>query len=199
MISTRVQAADPKDLRALVFGRGSLWRNLLVASLPIALLIGLAAFALSRSVGVSVALALVFFFTSARSNIGFFRNVRRIESESEALVECIEVEASYVLDLEPQGSNGPVVALLSESGDCLLLVGQWLLEQKKFPSRHMRVYRWRVDGEPIRTESLGPKVKPEHSFAGLKNTHLVAQIHIFPAKLESLAHDLDIALSAGAG
>lgn len=195
MISRTVRAADPKDLKALKSGRGSFWRNILVVTLPIAILLGLALFAFARSYWVSISLPLVLLGASIHSNVGFFRMVRRIESSPESAVECIEVEAAHIIDLEPQGSNGPVIALLTESGECLLLVGQWLLEQKKFPSRKMRIYRWSSDGEPIRTESLGPKVRPVQSNAGLKKTHRVGTVHIFPAKLETLEHDLDVALS----
>jgi hypothetical protein len=191
----RVQAADPKDLKALKLGRGSLWKNILGVTLPGAIFVGLALFVLTRSYWISVSLPLILLAASIHSNLGLLRKVRRIDAAPEAAVECIEVEATHVLDLEPQGSNGPVIALLTESGECLLLVGQWLLEQEGFPSHSMRVYRWSSDGEPIRIESLGPKLKPVQSNAGLKNSHRAANIHIFPAKLATLEHDLDVALS----
>lgn len=199
MISRRVQAADPRDLKALKSGSGSLSKNIFAVALPVVVLTGLALFAFTRSYWASIGLPLVLFVASTCSNVVFFRRVRCIESAPESAVECIEVEAMHVIDLEPQGSNGPAVALLTESGECLLLVGQWLLRQKKFPSRSMRIYRWLSDGDPIRTESLGPKVKPIQSSAGLKNKHRVGTIHIFQARLETLEHDLDVALSRGYG
>ena len=193
MISRQTQAADRKDLKALTAGSGSLGRNLLL-SFTLALLVALALFALFKSALVSVALPLAFFLASAYSNVRFFGNVNRIQASPEAAVECIEVQASHIVDLEPHGSNGPVIAFLTEDGQCLLLVGQWLLQQRKFPSNHIRVYRWCSDGEPIRTESLGPKRKPVQSNAGLKRTHRVTSVQTFMARLESLEHDLDVAL-----
>ena len=195
MISRRIQAADPKDLKALQGGRGSLLKNLVGLALPIALFMGLGLFALTRSWWVSGGLSLTFLLASAYSNIAFFRGVQRVQSAPESAVECIEVEAAHVYDLEPQGSNGPAIALLTEAGECLLLVGQWLLEQKRFPARHVRVYRWTADGEPIRIESVGPKVKPVQSNAGLKLRHRPQAIQVFSARIESLEDDLDAALT----
>jgi hypothetical protein len=73
----------------------------------------------------------------------------------------------------------------------LLLVGQWLLRYRSFPSKSFRLYQWADTRKPIRLEPTGRRIKPEHSTVQLRANYRLSDVEVFEATPETLQHDLD--------
>jgi hypothetical protein len=95
------------------------------------------------------------------------------------------------LGVEPLGDHGPALVFFADNSKALLLVGQWLLEYRSFPSSSFRLYQWADTKEPIRIEPTGKRVKPEHSTVQLRPSYRLADVEVFEATPETLQHDLD--------
>ena len=193
MIRTFHTSADNRDFKAMTRGKGSLGRNLLFISLPIAFFLFAAVFLIWRSPIAGIVVALVAFGASAWSNVRFFSDVRRrksISSDGQAVV-VTEVQASRILDIEPLGSHGPVFVFFADDGKALLLVGQWLLSARSFPCASFRLYQWADTKRPIRIESLSRRFKPEQSTVQLRSTYRLSDVEVFDATPETLQSDLD--------
>jgi hypothetical protein len=95
------------------------------------------------------------------------------------------------LDIEPLGSHGPAWVFFGDGSKALLLVGQWLLSFRSFPSRSFLLYRWADTKKPIRIKSTGKRVKPEHSTVSLRAEHHLNDVEVFDATPETLKDDLD--------
>ena len=174
-------------------GRGSLGRNLLLAALPVALFPFALVYIVWRSLIAASIVGVVVFVASAVSNVRFFSKLRhRQESRADSeAVEVTEVQASRVLDIEPLGSHGPALVFFAGDGKALLLVGQWLLRYRSFPSTSFRLYQWADTKKPIRIEPTGRRVKPEHSTVQLRASYRLTDVEVFEATPETLQHDLD--------
>lgn len=193
MIRTFPTSADDRDFKAMTSGKGSLGRNFLFISLPVAFFLFAAVYLIWRSAIAGIVVALVAFGASAWSNVRFFSNVRRrksISSYGQAVV-VTEVQASRVLDLEPLGSHGPVFVFFADDGKALLLVGQWMLSVRSFPCASFRLYQWAETKEPIRIEPLSRRLKPEPSTVQLRSTYRLSDVEVFDATPETLQSDLD--------
>ena len=192
MIRTSLAEADARDLKAIAPPGTTPARNILLGTLPISAGIFVVVYLVSRSLSLAAVLSLGLGTTSLVSNYRFFRGVaRRTSQQTDArAVEVIDVDASRVFDIEPLGSHGPAMVFFTEDGKALLLIGQWLLEQRKFPTRSFCVRRWSDTGKPIRVESRGPRIKPEHSAIQVPSTTRIRDIEIFDATPETLEHDL---------
>jgi hypothetical protein len=186
---------EAADLGALTKGRGSLARNILMLTAPVTVGLLAAVYVISRSWPAAAVIAGLFLVGSVTSNVRFFRKVRaRTASGADGtLVEVMEVEASRVFDIEPQGSHGPAYCFFAGDGQAVLLVGQWLLERRKFPTLSFRLSRWSQDGTPIRIEAIGKKVKPEPSTVSLRGGYSNCDVEVFPASPDTLQRDLDTA------
>ena len=192
MIRSFRQAAGPKDLHSLVPAGDSLGRNLLRGALPVSVVVFGVVYLVSRSPWLAGGVAAVVFAASLKSNVSFFRDVnRRKGSADPEAVEVIEVEASRVFDIEPLGSHGPAYVFFSDDGRALLLIGQWLLQRRKFPTQSFRLHRWADTGEPIRIMPSGGKIKPEQSNVRVPSSPRVPDIAIITAAAETLQDDLD--------
>jgi hypothetical protein len=103
MMNIYHRAANDLDLKALIQGRGSPGRNLLVVVLPVSLVLFGAVYFLWRPLLAAVSAAGVgVFLASTFSNIRFFRNVegrKRLKTNARA-VEVFEISASRVLDID---------------------------------------------------------------------------------------------------
>jgi hypothetical protein len=198
MIRVSHRATNDSDLTALTKGAGSLVRNLLVVTVPLTLVIFAGVFWLSKSTIVAAVVAGLLMIGSTVSNVRFFRDVRGRErtKDDPTAVEVIEVEAFRVLDIEHLGSHGPAYCFFASDGQALLLVGQWLLERRKFPTLAFRLNRWSDNGEPIRLEPIGKKVKPEQSRVALRGTYKNRDIELFRAAPETLQQDMDNAFGS---
>jgi hypothetical protein len=95
------------------------------------------------------------------------------------------------VDVEPLGSHGPAWVFFAADGKAMLLVGQWLLRHRSFPSTSFRLYQWADTKNPIRIEPTGRRVKPERSTAQLRPNYRLTDIEVFDAAPETLQHDLD--------
>lgn len=193
MIRTSRSSADDRDFRAMTRGKGSLGRNLLLAAFPLTLFLFGLVYVVWRSLIAASIVGVLVFAASALSNVRFFRDVRRrqeLRADSEA-VEVTEVEASRVLDIEPLGSHGPALVFFAGDGKALLLVGQWLLRYRSFPSTSFRLYQWADTKKPIRIEPTGRRVKPEHSTVQLRASYRLTDVEVFETTPETLQHDLD--------
>lgn len=139
------------------------------------------------------------FVGSVISNVRFFRKVHAREASKVdvAAVEVLDVEASRVLDIDHVGDHGSAYCFFAGDGNAVLLVGQWLLKYRKFPSLSFRLARWSDSGEPIRIEVIGKKVKPEHSAIGLKDNYSHNDIEVFNASPDTLQQDLQNAFGTG--
>jgi hypothetical protein len=198
MIRTFRKAADPADLRALTPTNDTLILNVLRGTLPLSLAVSGVTYLISRSLMVAGSVGALLFAASLTSNLRFFRGVARRKESTEAdAVEVIEVEASRIFDIQHLGSHGPAYVFFGADGKALLLIGQWLLEQRKFPARSFRLHRWTDTGEPIRIESTGGRMKPEQSAVVVPSTGRVPDIAIFDATPETLQDDLDRLTHAG--
>ena len=174
-------------------GKGSLGRNLLLISLPVALFLFVLVYVISRFLVLGLIIGLVAFVASAWSNVRFFSAVRRRKAGSSTgqAVAVTEVQASQVLDIEPLGSHGPALVFFADEGKALLLVGQWLLNVRSFPSTTFRLYQWADTKEPIRNETTGRRVKPKPSTIQLRATYRLSDVEVFDATPQSLQSDLD--------
>jgi hypothetical protein len=193
VIRTFQTSADDSDFNAMTRGKGSLGRNLLFISLPMALFLFTLVYVISRSPIAGLIVGLVVFGASAWSNVRFFTNVRHrksISSDGQAVV-VTEVQASSVLDIEPLGSHGPVFVFFAADGKALLLVGQWMLSARRFPCASFRLYQWADTKEPIRIEPLSRRLKPEPSRVQLRSTYSFSDVEVFEATPGTLQSDLD--------
>jgi hypothetical protein len=174
-------------------GKGSLSRNLLLVSLPAALVVLAVVYAVWRSPPVALAVGAGVFATSVWSNGRFFGEIRRRKESrgDREAVQVTEVDASRVLDIETSGSHGPALVFFADNGKALLLAGQWLLGHRSFPSCSFRLYQWADTKKPIRIEPTGKRVNPEHSTAQLRPSYRLADVEVFEATPETLQHDLD--------
>ena len=172
---------------------GSLASNLLAVTLPLSAVIFGGVYLLSRSLIAAGVVAGIFLSASAVSNVRFFNEFRRRQGSTgdAAAVEVIEVEADRVLDIEPLGSHGPALCFFLGEGRALLLIGQWLLEQRSFPTKTFRLHRWADSKQPIRIESLGARITPEHSTVRLRSDHRIGDVEVFEATPDTLQADLD--------
>ena len=197
MIRTFQTTADPRDFRAMVRGKGTLRSNLLFVLLPVALAVFGLVYAIWRSPIAASAAAVALFAAGAWSNVCFFSKVnrRRSSAETTTAVDVIEVQASRVLEIEHLGSHGPAWIFFAD-GAALLLVGQWLLEQKRFPSASFRLHRWSDTKEVIRIEPAGKRLRPEHSNACLRPSYRFTDVEVIQAAPDTLQGDLDRAFDA---
>jgi hypothetical protein len=186
---------EEADLGALTKGRGSFARNVLMFTAPGTVVLLAAVYLISRSWLAATAIAGLFLVGSVTSNARFFRKVRdrRASGADRTMVEVMEVEATRVIDIEPQGSHGPAYCFFAGDGQAVLLVGQWLLERRKFPTLAFRLSRWVEDGQPIRIEAIGKKVKPEPSTVSLRGGYSNRDVEVFTARPDTLQQDLDAA------
>ncbi len=196
MIARSTRACEPRDLRAVTHGRGSPWRNILQVALPISIVIGVLVYGLSRSLIAAVALGSPLLLASAWSNLSFFRGVERRQRSGSADDSVIvwDVEAETVVEIEHLGSNGPAWVFFSGDGRALLLIGQWLLEKRSFPTLEFRLSCWDDDGEPIRIDSRGKRVHPTEVGVALRGEHRFGSVQLLRARIETLQQDLDAAL-----
>ncbi len=111
----------------------------------------------------------------------------------------MEIQASRVLGIEPLGSHDPALVFFAGDGKALLLVGQWLLSYRSFPSTSFRLYQWADTKKPIRIEPTGRRISPEHSTVQLRPSYRFADVEVFEATPETLQNDLDRAFDKKAG
>lgn len=196
MLKIYNRAASDLELKAMNRSGYSLGRNLITASLPVAVALFGGIYWKWRSVLAASLVAVGFFTASALSNVRFFREAKRRERLKADLnaVEVLEVSASRVLDIEPIGDHGPALCFFVETGKALLLVGQWLLECDSFPSESFRIYRWSDTKRPIWIEVTGRPIDTEHSTVRLRPSHRFGKLKLFNATPETLQADLDRAL-----
>ena len=193
MIRTSYRAADELDLKATARSRGSLMSNLFMVSLPLAAILFAGGYVLSRSILIASLISGGFLVASAVSNMRFFKEVKRRQrllGDAQA-VEVIEVEVSRVLDIEPLGDNAPALCFFTAGGKALLMVGQWLLEERSFPSTAFRLLRWSDTKKPIRIESTGAEIIPEHSTVQLHSDYKIGYVELFEASPETLQQDFE--------
>jgi hypothetical protein len=193
VIRTFQTSVSDRDLRATAQGKGSPGRNLLLVSVPAAVLLFAVVYVACRSWSAASAVGVILLVASAWSNGRFFREVRRRQqSRADAgAVLVTEVAASRALDIEPLGDHGPALVFFASEGKALLLVGQWLLDCRSFPSSTFRLYQWADTKKPIRIEPTGRRVKAEHSTVQLRPSYHLADVEVFEATPETLQHDLD--------
>ncbi len=193
MIRILQTPVDERDVRAITRGKGSPGRNLLVVSLPAALFLFAVVYVFCRSWLAASVVGVIVLVASAWSNGRFFSEVRRrqrVRGDTEA-VQVTEVEASRVLDIEPLGSHGPALVFFAAEGKALLLVGQWLLRCRSFPSTSFRLYQWADTKKAIRIEPTGRPVNPEHSTVQLRASYHLMDAEVFEATPQTLQQDLD--------
>jgi hypothetical protein len=192
MIRIYNRAIDDADLKEMKKGHGSLFRNLLKVTLPIFLVLFVVFYLVFKSLLAAATISGLFLIASMLSNIRFFREVRRRETSKgdEQAVQVMEVEAFRVFDIEHLGSHGPAYCFFVDNGKALLLVGQWMLPYRRFPSLSFSLHRWSDSGEPIRVEVRGGRVKPEHSTVALRQGYRNSDIELFDANPETLQEDL---------
>jgi hypothetical protein len=173
MMNIHHRAAKDLDLKALIQGRRSPGRNLLVVVLPVSLVLFGGVYFLWRSLLAASAAGVGVFLASTFSNIRFFRNVegRKSRKTNARAVEVFEISASRVLDIDFIGDDGPALCFFVGSGKALLLVGQWLMDYKSFPCESFRFHRWSDTKKPIRIEVTGPTIESERSYAQLRASH----------------------------
>ncbi|HYL83200.1 MAG TPA: hypothetical protein VE263_03120 [Candidatus Angelobacter sp.] len=196
MLKIYSRAASDRDLKAMKRAGGSLGRNLITATLPVAALLFGGVYWKWRSVFAATLVAVGVLLASALSNVRFFREARRRENQkaNSNAVEVLEVTASRVIDIEPMGDNGPAFCFFVESGKALLLVGQWLRECDSFPAEAFRLYCWSDTKKPIWMEVTGRAIEAEHSTVCLRAFHRFGKINLFDATPETLQADVDKAL-----
>ena len=187
------RAANDLDVQALSVERGSLGRNIVIVSLPSAVIVFGVVYAMWRSVTTASIIATGLFLASLLSNIRFFRSVKRRESlkKDATAVDVFDVSARHVLDLEPVGDNSPALCFFVGDGKALLLVGQWLLKYEAFPAESFRLHRWADSKKPIRIEVTGRALDAKQSGVRLRPSHRFGKIEVFDATPETLQADLD--------
>jgi hypothetical protein len=193
VLNKSYRAANEHDIQATTGSRGSLGCNILVVCLPVSIISFGGVYFFRRSVLAASLVATSIFVASSLSNIRFFRNVKRRQNSMVVAnaVEILEVTASRVMDIEPQGDNAPAYCFFVGEREALLLVGQWLLEYGSFPSESFRLHRWSDTGQPIRIEMTGPPIQPEHSNIHLQPNHSFGKVELIKATPETLQDDLD--------
>ena len=190
MLKILKRAVNPKDLRAATKGRKSLTSNLLLGALPVSTVLFGAVYFVTRSLLFAGSLSGALLLASAVSNVGFFRNIaRRRDSDSDE-VEVIEVRAEGVTEVEHHGSHGPAWVFFAGGDSALLLVGQWLLEQRSFPSLEFEVMLWSDTKEPIRIMSRSPRVEPTQSNVKLPSSSKIKDVEMIRASVSTLQADL---------
>lgn len=193
MLRVYYRPADDQDLGEMKRGSGSLARNVTVIALPLCLVVFGAIYLLSHSSVLAGSIASLLFLASLTSNFRFFSDIKRRElaKTNPQAVEVLEVEAVRVLECEHLGSHGPAFCFFVGNGKALLLVGQWLLRNRSFPSLNFRLHRWSDTGKPIRIELTGSKIKAEPSTASLRPGYRNKDIEVFDASPDALQADLD--------
>jgi nucleoid DNA-binding protein len=151
-------------------------------------------YAVSKSVTAAVVVGCVIFIPSLISNLGFFKEVNRRKSmmTDPKAIEVIHVNASRIIQVQPIGS-GEAHVFLSDSGEAVLLNGQWQLEYKPFPVADFKVHRWADTKEPIRIESSSKLVFPEESNVEIRRGYVMGDVELFRARPDTLQHDMDAA------
>lgn len=200
MIRTFHRSADDRDFKAVTRDKGSLGRNLLFVSAPVALCLAALVYLVRRSLIAASIVGVLAFVASAWSNLRFFGDIRRRQesrSDSEA-VAVTEVQASRVFDIEPLGSHGPAFVFFGDGGKAILLIGQWLLDYRSFPSKSFLLYQWADTRKPIRLEPTGRRIKPEQSTVQLRANYRLSDVEVFEATPDTLQHDLDRAFDKSA-
>jgi hypothetical protein len=200
MIRSYRRAADAEDLKAMTQGKGSPVRNILTVTFPIGVLLWLGTYWLARSAWPALVVAGAFVLGSVWSNARFFKTVgaRAKPGTDRSTIEVMEVEATRVLDIEHLGSHGPAYCFFTVDGRAMLLVGQWLMQARRFPSLSFRLFRWVEDGTPIRIEVTGSRTAPEHSTVALQSHYSNGDIEVFRAQPQTLQQDLENAFGKGA-
>lgn len=193
MICLSHQPFSEKDLAAETRGRGALWSNLLVVTLPVSGVILAVVYGISRSWWIAAVPAGLFLGYSLFSNLLYNARVGRLRAliGKPDSVEAIEVEAAVAEDVEHLGSNGPAYCFFSDDGQALLLVGQWLREARRFPSLRFRLLRMAATGEPIRIESSGEQITPPQRSTVLRASYNVEPITLLRAAPDNLQEALD--------
>jgi hypothetical protein len=194
VIRTSYRQADDRDFHAVTRDKdkGSPVRNLLQFSLPAALVLFAGVYLIWRSILAAGLIGGLFFAASVVSNVRFFAGVRRRKkTQDQRSVEIIDVKASQVMDIEPLGSHGPAWVFFADGGKALLMVGQWPLQYQSFPAASFRLYRWADTKQPIRIETTGRRLEPQHSAVRLPSGGRLSDIEIFDATPETLQSDLD--------
>jgi hypothetical protein len=196
MLKRFTRAADDLDLHSMSRSRGSLARNLITITIPVAALSFAAVYLTWHSVLAAGIVAATLFAASSFSNLRFFSKIKNRESlkQDPNAVEVFEVSTTRVLEIEHLGSNGPGFCFFVEPAKALLLVGQWILECESFPAESFRLNRWADTKKPIRIESLGKPINAEHSTVRLRESYRRTQIELLDATPETLQADLDRAL-----
>jgi len=197
MLTIKSRAADDHDLKAFAHGQVSIGRNILLTLLPVCALVFGVVYFFWRSVWGAAAASVVLFAASFYSNISFFREVKRRESQKAdaKAVEVLEVSASRVVDIEFIGDDGPALCFFVGGGKALLLVGQWLMDYDSFPCEPFRLHRWSDTKRPIRIEVTGRAIEAKKSNVQLRKSHKYGRAELLDAAPETLQEDLDRALS----
>jgi hypothetical protein len=195
-IDVRLERATPVDLAIASHGSGSLGRNL---ALSFGLFLGLGAFVwfFTGSLAWSIGLGGAPFALSVWGNLSHFRMLarRRERAATTPEVEILEVDARRVIEVEPAGDHEPAWLFVCDDGHLLLLVGQWLREQRGFPSLTFTFRRWADTGRPIRIEPRSPRVEPEPLWLALTGVHRPPHALLFSGDLDDLQASFDAALA----
>jgi hypothetical protein len=197
MLKIHSRAADDQDLKAFAHGQVSVGRNIMLTLIPVCALVFGAVYLIWRSVWAASVTCIVLFTASSYSNISFFRDLNRRQTQKRDAnaIEVLEVSASHVVDIEFLGDDGPALCFFVGGGKALLLVGQWLLDYDSFPSESFRLHRWSDTKRPIRIETTGKPIGAEKSNVTLRRTHKYGRAELIDATPSTLQQDLDLALS----
>lgn len=187
MIRVSRRPAGARDIADFTRGAGSPASNLAFVSAPLALAAAAAAYFLSGSWSIALVAGGALFAGSAVSNVRFFARARR--RRTAGILEAIEVEAESVVDIEALGDHAPALVFFCGDGSALLLVGQWLLRQRRFPALRFTVLRWADDGRPLRIDARH-RVRATPSRARLEPDYDFRDIETFAARPETLQEDL---------
>jgi hypothetical protein len=193
MIRKTYQSFTQDDLLAVTHGRGSIWLNLLVITLPIAAVIVAVVHWLTSSWWIALLPAVFFSGFSLLSNLLFAARVSRLKAllGRENSVEVIEVDAITVETLKSPRSAGPAYCFFCADGQAILLTGSWLKEVRGFPTLQFQVARIADTGEPITLEPAATAVIPAPSLAALRKSHKIAPVTQLRAKSQNLQQALD--------
>lgn len=197
MIHIEYRAPNDLDFQALRKTNGSLRKNLQLTCL-ISFALTMLSYVFSKSIVASVLIGGALFLSSVISNLQFFKKIdsRKNLIDDSSAVEVLEVNALQVVDIVPQGSNGPALVFFGENDEALLMVGQWLAEFEPFPVCKFRICRWRDTRDPIRIESVGALIAPEESSATLLPNYSFGKVELFKARPNTLQHDLEISFAS---
>ena len=178
MITVSRRSATPRDIRALAKGKGSLSGNILTTTLPFSAVLAGMTWLASGSALIGALVGSLLFVPSTISNVRFFADVQKRRDSLGKDLEVIDVCANQVVEVGHFGSDGPAWVFMAEDGQALLLVGQWLLEQRKFPSLEFAVYSWVDTRAPLRVRSKGKKIRPVESLVCFESGYRMGQIEI---------------------